>query len=306
DAQPVALAGHKPLRGGTAIVSNQSACPFRAFATHRLNIAPLDETTPGIDPARKGSLIHLALEYIWTRLESRAALASLTETQRCELIAAGVAHAWQEYHVPVDTQSRGYEQTRMRQVLAEWLEIELQRPDFRVLAIEQTYTMHLPEASGYQFVVRIKADRLDQDASGRRILIDYKTGARQSVSKWLGERMEEPQLPQYALAAGLGMDDAVSFARLRSGDMGYEGLSGADTGIRGIMPCDGKRHAPDDWQQVLNDWRSSINALAQEFVDGRCDVMPRNAHACRYCGLEAVCRIDETGFDTTEDPEDGT
>jgi ATP-dependent helicase/nuclease subunit B len=32
-------------------------------------------------------------------------------------------------------------------------------------------------------------------------------------------------------------------------------------------------------------------------------VAPRDAHACDYCGLEAVCRVDETGFDS--DTEDG-
>ncbi len=57
-----------------------------------------------------------------------------------------------------------------------------------------------------------------------------------------------------------------------------------------------KRGRPDDWQDVLDDWKSSINALATEFVEGRCDVSPRDDNACRYCGLEAVCRIDEMDF----------
>jgi len=91
----------------------------------------------------------------------------------------------------------------------------------------------------------------------------------------------------------LGVDDAVAFARVRSGDMAFEGLCGDDIGIKGIVGCDGKRGLPDDWQSVLDDWKLNINALATEFVEGRCDVAPRDAAACNYCGFEAICRIDE-------------
>jgi len=148
---------------------------------------------------------------------------------------------------------------------------------------------------------------MDVDETGRKILIDYKTGAKQSTAKWVvneeHERIEEPQLPQYALAANLGPDDAVAFARVRSGDMAYEGLCGEDIGIDGIAACDGKRGRPDDWQAVLDDWKASINALATEFVEGRCDVSPRDEHACQYCGLEAVCRIEEMNMNCERDDD---
>jgi len=96
----------------------------------------------------------------------------------------------------------------------------------------------------------------------------------------------------------------VAFARVRSGDMAYEGLCGDDIGIKGIIACDGKRGVPDDWQDVLDDWRTNINALATEFIEGRCDVSPRDHHACKHCGLEAVCRIEETG--RLDDADDET
>jgi len=311
DAPAVPLAAHEEIRGGTAIIRNQSACPFRSFAKHRLKIEALEETSPGIDPASKGSLIHLALEYIWSRLQSQAALAALAEADRLTLIEAAIEHAWQQKIVPVDVKTRGYEQQRMRSILLEWLQLELQRPAFKVMGIEQSFALQLPQRAGDQsdlradaggqFTVHIKADRIDADDDGRNIVLDYKTGAKQSTAKWLGERMEEPQLPLYAVAAELGPDDAVAYARVRSGDMAYEGLCGEPIGIAGIIPSDGKRNAPDDWQQVLDDWKTQINALAAEVVEGRCEVMPRNAYACNYCGLEAVCRIAETGFDSDAD-----
>lgn len=307
DAPNVPLGVNEKVCGGTSIIKNQSDCPFRAFATHRLGISGLEETSPGIEPKKKGSLIHLALEYIWKQLESRQTLAALGVDSREKLIDTAIGYAWDKYHMFSDRRTQEYERKRMRSVLSEWLQLEMKRPDFRVIGTEQMYQMHLPSGSGQQFSVKFKADRMDEDESGRRILIDYKTGAKQSRSRWLKERIEEPQLPQYALAAGLGVDDAVAFARLRSGDMAYEGLCGEDIGISGIVACDGKRGAPQDWQQVLDEWKKNIDILATEFVNGRCDVAPRDTNSCRYCGFESICRIKEIGFnagtgDSHEEP----
>ncbi len=297
ECSDVPLPVGQAVHGGTSIIRNQSACPFRAFAIHRLGIKALEETAPGIEAKSKGSLIHLALEYIWRNLEMRTELEALGEDETAALIDAAIEYAWRKACVAADSRTRQYEKKRMHQLLLDWLELELQRPDFRVAAIEREYRLRLPQHADQQFEVNIKADRMDVDASGRTILIDYKTGAKQSVAKWLvdedNDRIEEPQLPQYAVAAELGAHDAVAFARVRSGDMAYEGLCGEDTGIDGIAACDGKRGRPEDWQAVLDDWKASINALAMEFIEGRCDVSPRDANACKYCGLEAVCRVDE-------------
>jgi len=88
--------------------------------------------------------------------------------------------------------------------------------------------------------------------------------------------------------------------------MGFEGLCGNDTGIRGISVYKGSDEQAEDWPALLAVWRQRINALAGEFVSGRSEVMPRDASACQYCGLEAVCRIDEIGFPDDEmDEEEG-
>ena len=88
DMSAIPLPTAQTVRGGTSIIRNQSACPFRAFATHRLGISALEETAPGIEPGSKGSLIHLALEYIWRTLKRRAALEALSDDATVALIDA--------------------------------------------------------------------------------------------------------------------------------------------------------------------------------------------------------------------------
>ena len=161
--------------------------------------------------------------------------------------------------------------------------------------------LELPAAGAIRFPVALKADRIDRDGEGHRIVIDYKRGRPQRVGDWIGARMAEPQLPLYAVAEGLHDADAVCFASVRSGDMGFEGLSGEPTGIQGIAVYKGRDEEAGDWPELLARWRERLDALAAEFVAGRCDVSPRDAHACEYCGLEAVCRIDEIGIDRDAD-----
>ncbi|MDX8404199.1 MAG: PD-(D/E)XK nuclease family protein, partial [Mariprofundaceae bacterium] len=304
DAVDIPLAANENVRGGTAIIKNQSACPFRAFITHRLAVAALGDTEPGIETTTKGSLIHVALEFIWNRLKAQSALLALSEESLNELILAAVEHAWKKRRSSHNISVQKFEKKRMARLLAEWLDMERKRPPFKVISTEKPYLLKLPEQSPQPLPLRMSADRIDQDDRGGQILIDYKTGAKQSPSKWLGERMEQPQLPLYALAAELTKHDAVCFATVRTGhEMGFEGLAGEDTGINGIAICDGKRGRPDDWQHVLGEWKGTLNMLAEEFVNGRSEVAPRNSTACVYCGLESLCRIEETGFesDTGED-----
>ncbi|MDQ6957420.1 MAG: exodeoxyribonuclease V subunit gamma [Mariprofundaceae bacterium] len=294
DTQTIPVSSGTHIRGGTAIIKHQSACPFRAFAVHRLRIEALGETTPGIEASSKGSLIHLALEYIWQQLLSQQKLLDMNTEQQQKLIYDSIEHAWENNKKPINFNDQAIERKRMFVLLQQWLALECTRPAFQIEALEKTYQLSLPSGSEPALPITIKADRMDKDVHGHRMLIDYKTGQKQSSGKWLGERIAEPQLPMYALAAQLTAEDAVSFASVRSGDdMGFEGLSGHDMGIKGLTLCDGKRSHPDDWQAVLETWREQIDALAHEFMQGRSDVSPRDKSACDYCKLEAICRIDE-------------
>ncbi|MDQ6965604.1 MAG: PD-(D/E)XK nuclease family protein, partial [Mariprofundaceae bacterium] len=181
DAPDVPMLAGERVEGGSGIVKNQSACAFRAFAVHRLGLAPLETPEPGIDAAAKGSLIHMALEYIWTHLASQEDLLALDDVSEAALIGAAISHALGPHapgglRRPLPDSLRVFERERMRRVLTEWLQQERVRPSFRVESCEKPYQLRLPEAGSVSFPVHLKADRMDRDVEGRKFLIDYKTG----------------------------------------------------------------------------------------------------------------------------------
>ena len=63
-------------RGGQVIISNQSSCPFRAFARHRLHAEPLAEFESGLGSKVRGTAIHLAMEHVYKEIDSLRTLNS--------------------------------------------------------------------------------------------------------------------------------------------------------------------------------------------------------------------------------------
>ena len=73
DGQAPALATKTP-KGGTRILADQAACPFRAFARHRLAAEALEEPVEGLDARARGLLLHTLMKELWTELKGSAGL----------------------------------------------------------------------------------------------------------------------------------------------------------------------------------------------------------------------------------------
>jgi len=56
----------KQVRGGTRVLSDQAACPFRAFARHRLHAEELEEPAEGLDASKRGKLVHELMKHLCT------------------------------------------------------------------------------------------------------------------------------------------------------------------------------------------------------------------------------------------------
>ena len=286
------------VRGGVSVFKDQAACPFRAFAVHRLGARDVSAPDSSLDPRVRGTLAHRLLELLWQALGGQSRLLALSPAERADLIRASAQRvlASEARRRPHTLRGRllSLEQQRLESLAEAWLDIEAARAPFEVRA----------EHSGSHRVagldVTLRPDRLDRMDDGQLFLVDYKTGP-SNPKDWFGERPDEPQLPVYALAVdamGEGQVAGLAFAVLRAGELGYRGL-GADDGLApgvtevGKSKLHGAREAAD-WQAHKALWRERLTRLARAFLEGDARVDPKVPGAtCRYCGLQPLCRVHE-------------
>lgn len=276
----------KPVRGGTRVLADQAACPFRAFARWRLHAEALDEPASGLDAADRGRLLHALMRNIWTDLQSSRNLHGDLEP----VIARAAQGAVRE--TGIEGRFAELERVRLAKLAREWLELEKTRSDFEISALEEKRSI---EVAGLEFSGRI--DRMDKLQSGGHALIDYKTGSIVSPKRWDPPRPDEPQLALYAISAQEDVT-AVAFAKLRPGDMKYMGYSGAEHAIPGVKQW-------RDWKGLFALWRAEVESLGAAFAAGEARVDPKNGLAtCRLCDLQTLCRVYEK-LNVLTDTEDG-
>jgi probable DNA repair protein len=284
DGQAPALATKTP-KGGTRILSDQAACPFRAFARHRLAAESLEEPVAGLDARARGLLLHTLMKELWSELKGSEGLRGDCSPAIERAAAAAVREA------KLEEPFAGLERKRLAKLAREWLEVERGRPSFEVVAMEEKRKLAV---AGLELNGRI--DRMDKLEAGGHALIDYKTG-RPTPNDWLGERPDDPQLPLYALNAKEDIA-AVAFARLKTGEMRYMGFSSRDDQIPKVKQA-------MDWAALLAGWKKELDALGSGFASGDARVDPKKLlQTCRYCDLQPLCRVYEK-VNALAESEDG-
>ena len=292
------------LRGGAAVLRDQAACAFRAFARHRLGAWPLAAPQPGPDALARGNLLHRVLYLVWETLPDHAALMGLDADAMAAIADKAAADAAVEARTKgaagLTGQFAAIERARLSRVACEWLAYERARPPFAVLERESPKTVEL---GGLKMDLRL--DRLDRLADGTHALIDYKTGVA-SVASWLGDRPDEPQLPLYYRTADTEIS-ALAFAGLKRGkSFGFEGVSAIEGLLPDVMPIENRKGQTTyaSWDELTKNWEDSLAALAAEFVHGEATVTPKHgSQTCAQCDLQSVCRIAERTRDSAPDDE---
>lgn len=284
------------VSGGSSIIRDQAACPFRAFARHRFSAKPLPEPAAGLDAATRGTLLHRVLGLVWSKLKSQATLLALDADATRALIGEAAHQAIAEVHADGAEMLVGrfsaIEHTRLCTVVTAWLMVERERLPFDVAACEEARKV---EVSG--LLMRLQLDRLDRLQDGTYALIDYKTGVAQ-VKSWIGERPDEPQLPLYFQTAEQEVS-ALAYARLKRGKtFGFEGVSATDNVLPNVTPIEQKRGMQDrgyvSWDVLVQEWEVALDNLAGQFVNGIAAVDPKNGGlTCAQCDLQSVCRVAE-------------
>ncbi len=282
------------IAGGTQLLQAQAACPFRAFSIYRLGARELATPSPGLNPKERGSLLHEVLARLWIQLKDHATLTALPAGERLRCIEDSIAPTIDKFaarNPEVFTPNfRRLEQERLTRLIAAWLEIEAARAAFSVEQSEQEHSVTLGRLR-----LDTRMDRIDRLPDGRRALIDYKSGAA-DPRDWLGERPDAPQLPIYVVS-DLKTPAAVLFAQLLTGDLAFRGFAEQGGLVPGVAAYGTARKQavdPQDWPALLEHWRTAVTALAEEFVQGEARVDPKyQGDTCRYCHLQALCRIHE-------------
>jgi probable DNA repair protein len=267
------------VRGGTRVLADQAACPFRAFARFRLNAEALEEPGPGLDARDRGKLLHELMKEIWLQLKDSSSLQRDLEPVITRAADAAVRT------LELEGRFAELERVRLAKLAREWFEkVETKRPPFEIMLLEEKRSL---KVAGLEFSARI--DRMDRltagEQKGAHVLIDYKTG-NPNLKGWDLPRPEDPQLLLYALADPERLA-AVVFAKLKAGEMRFMGHAKDEN----ILP---KVPKAQSWTRLLADWKRETELLGAAFAAGDAHVDPKNdLGTCRLCDLQTLCRVYE-------------
>ena len=308
DASSIPFTSHQ-LHGGAAVLSSQSQCPFRAFATARLDADTWDAAESGLSARQRGKLLHDVLRSIWSGkprgIKTHAdliAIKDLTAFVRNHVRTAmqsGIPPHIREQMPPIYLE---LEETRLIRLITEWLEFEKTRISFTVEEAEATRAVTIAGLT-----MNLRLDRVDRLHDDSYLVIDYKTGNVDPKS-WDLPRPDDVQLPLYKLY-GLeplqpSLFDSISggpargglvFGRVRTGNTTFAGRvadpqTTIDPGLKGNNALVKRKLTAAQ----ESDWKDYLQQLTENFIRGRAEVDPRDyPRTCEYCGLQSICRIQE-------------
>ena len=307
DAQAPRVPEGDKVGGGTWLLRAQAICPAWGFYQYRLGAKALAEPVEGLDPRKRGTLVHDTLETFWKTTGSLAALQAMSDAERRAAITQAATTALERFNADQKQEALKPRQTllehkRLVRLTDEWLQLEATRKEaFTVLETEGKR-----EVSIEGIVAHMRIDRIDQLDDGRTIIIDYKTGASIDTKNWANDRITEPQLPIYAAIAGRQTNLAqqpvagVAFAVVHLSGLGFKGIGQNDgllpnvhavTSDRGRRLFDTTRFP--DWQSVLQHWHDAIHNVAREIGEGDASVRITSPNDIKYCDVLPLLRIAE-------------
>jgi ATP-dependent helicase/nuclease subunit B len=284
--------------GGSSLLTNQSQCPFKAFATARLAAQSWEPAHAGLTPSQRGKLLHAVLHSIWagppTGIRTLDELKALQD--RGSFVSAHIHRVMRDELRPGLRQRLPHrylelEEQRLTELVGKWLDYETARIDFQVADTEVDSVVNIAGLT-----LNLRLDRVDRLNDNSLLVIDYKTG-NVFPKSWDLPRPDDIQLPLYAGFA-LDLDEELGglvFAKVRAGDQAFTGRVGnAKTTLLANLHSNSSLIKESLTAELLIDWREHIEQLAKDFLAGRAEVDPREyPKTCERCGLQTLCRVQE-------------
>jgi len=286
------------LPGGAKIFQDQALCPFKGYAAHRLGAAAPEEPVFALTSVDRGNLVHRALMRVWQEIGSLEELKEMVDEDSLDFLLDETASMTvREFpgrgHVLFTPEFMSLEQARLKNVIGKWLEKELERSDFEVLALEQAEYVHINSIR-----IKTRMDRLDRLENGRVVVIDYKTGAAiDNVEDiWMGDRIIEPQLPIYSRISG-EKPAGVVLAQVNPRTFRFHGIiEGEEIRLRGNSLKTPADLGLSGIKEILDQWSDRLEIISREIKGGYAlvDPLPQSgSRTCRYCDFKPLCRIRE-------------
>jgi len=290
------LLDSEEIRGGTSLLSNQSNCPFRAFASNRLRAAGLESFSHGLNPLLRGNALHRALEQLGKSIADSKTLQGLSSNELEERLAESADDAidYLRNHNP-ETMTPAFSQLeheRLSTLMRNFLEIEKLRGEFSIEHNEKAVSW-----SHSKLELNLRIDRIDRLADGTLALIDFKTG-KYANYKWHDPRPDDMQLPLYQIAIDSTEQSSVAatlICQLNAENIGYLSPVSADGFGKDLKVSSQARTFDGGWPELQSRWNEIIVGLVAEFEAGLLAVAPTRGYTtCQYCDLGPLCRIAES------------
>ncbi|MFK7731910.1 MAG: PD-(D/E)XK nuclease family protein [Pseudomonadales bacterium] len=309
----VAIGGHvdsvslttlEKIRATTALLTDQAACPFKAFIRHRLQVRALESTQLGLDGRERGIILHDAMEAFWREAKGQSTLTEATEDRLRESIddavAAAIVSAKRRLAGRESLAYLGIEAIRVSSIMFQWLQNEAQRSPFTVMDLECAFDS---EIVGRPAQLRI--DRVDLLEDGSLLLIEYKSGA-VSEKDTMQEPLLAPQLALYLLRYRSASGQQASGGAVCKMDDQVSTWMGAGSAKYLEMPLQRRllKHEQDEqsrddlWLEQTQLWQREIGRLENSFIAGEAGIEPaKGSQTCRQCDYASICRyaIDGAG-----------
>ncbi len=276
--------------GGTSLLKDQSNCPFRAFASHRLHLKQASTMSVGVTRLARGSMVHRLMERLHRIFPTHESLQNAEKSGELEAEIKINARAVVEENCaklvrPYSEDVAAVEIAVLINLAGDLITSELISPEYKIWEVE-----HATDISLAGMTLNLRIDRIDEVTNGKTTnfkLIDYKSG-NCAIRDVAGARPKDPQLAIYAVAflqKDREVDDVV-YIQLKDGKLKnrFSWSEYYKRNQKNIDPVDvefGRRE---------RGWEQKLDKLAAQYVAGEASANPL-PYACEYCHVPRVCRI---------------
>ncbi len=283
------------LPGGVSHFKEAALCYFRAYARYRFNLPDKNNYGQGLSPAERGNLVHSVLEQFWKKHHHQENLLSIDSEQLKSEIEQQVTTTIRlllgQDKAFISKAYLNQEIKRTTHLICSWLEQEKARTAFEVISVEKPLAFRIRS-----LMVKARIDRIDKievntQSKEASILIDYKTGD-VSLSKWLPNKMIDPQLPIYLCYAEPNAK-AIVFGQVKPNQ--HRMLWQGEDTLAIYENKTQRKQKGVDWQTIRAQWQTQIEILAEGVEAGLANTNPlHGSKTCSHCAYQGLCRIRKT------------